>query len=399
MLHALPVPADVGIFSLSDRTEVRVRDPDQVTNQPALDLDTLVDAHVDLTSRRSHYTFAYTPRLTLLGVDSSDFSPSLLNTALVAGEWRTGPTLLAAREQASYGTLVPLAYAAAAPAGQPVPNTQLAPAQSVNYASSNTTVSSTTTLRPWVLGATIGYQVMGGVDRVSRESYPFQQGPFALAQGDYRAGRRDHLVTVASGLEATFARSPTVPNGSDVVLVQGQEQWRRAWTRTFDTMLAAGVAEARSETRVTAPVFTTDPTAEASAEKRFGHGRTHGAISLDLRLAPFVNQLTGQPDQRAQATLQGTVTRRKVTFRATATAAESVDQSSTIASKLVTFQLDARYDQSQALTYEAGFRLLAQSQNFPTNPGGPLDGPYTQSTFNQGVLFVALTFRPIRTHF
>src|SRR5208283_4858254 len=164
MLHALPVPADVGTFTLTDRTEVRARDPDPVTNAAALDLDTAADARATLAGRHSLYTLAYQPRFTILDLNGgSAIAPGFLNGWLASTAWTTGHALIELHESGSYGTYA-FASLSAIPApgspveggtgGQPTPvtNTQLVPGvQTYTILSSNTSASSTLTLRPWLL--------------------------------------------------------------------------------------------------------------------------------------------------------------------------------------------------------------------------------------------------------
>jgi hypothetical protein len=409
MLHALPVPADVGTFTLSDRTEVRVRDPDPTTNQAALDLATLVDARAVMAFRHAVYTLAYMPTLTFVDVNSFALTqPALINNVLASAEWQEGRALIGVRELAGYGlytlasTTFPAAGApvATGPTGLPpaVPNAQLPPSvDSLLYGSSNTSVSSTLALRPWTVAATVGYQLQGGLNSAAQSALPFQQGPYAQGLADLRADRRNHLVTVVNGQDTSFT-SPIV--NTEVLLIQAQEEWRHAWTRTTDTMLAAGASEARTRDGAFAPyAFSTEPTAEASFEQRFGHGQNHGSVGLDVRLAPFVNQLLGLVDERVQGAASASWSRRKLTLRATATAAESTDQSSPIASKLVSAEIDAAYAQSQVVSFDVGAREIAYDQTYPSTTTTGAAGPPQYLSYSQTLVFIAVTLRAVKTTF
>jgi hypothetical protein len=414
MLHALPVSADVGTFTLSERTEVRGRDPDQVTNSAAMDLNFAADAHAVLSSPHHIYTLAYTPSLLLLDVNAT-IAPALLNTLLASGEWRAGHTDIIVSELASYGTKAIASFTgpapgAPAPTGPPLPvaNAQtLPPVQTYLFGSSNTSIASTVTLRPWLLNGTVGYQLSGGADSTAEQTIPFQRGPYAQASADLRAGRHDHLVTLASGLEATFSPPAGDPNpqtpasttgtGTEVLLLQAQQQWKHALTRTTDTMLAAGLYEARSRNGAfEAYQYTTSVVAEGSVEQRIGRGKTRGSILLDLRLAPVVNQLTGFVDERVQGTLQGSWSRRKVTLRALVTASESIDQSTSTASKIFVGEVDALYAQSTALSLDLGVRGVTQDQNYPATVAG---GAITEVPFSQVLVFFGVTVVPVKAHF
>jgi hypothetical protein len=408
MLHALPVAADVGTFTLTDRTEVRVRDPDPVTNQAALDLDTAADARGTLAGAHSLYTLAYQPHFTLLDATSATgIAPGLLNGWLASADWRTGHALISVRESGSYGTYAftslstlpaPGSPVETGTGGQPTPvaNAQLVPGvQTYTLLSSNTSVSSTLTLKPWLVTGVVGYLLGGGADSTSRLTIPFGEGPYATAIADYRAGRRDHFVTLANALQASY-----VPIDTDVVLVEAQEQWRHAWSRDTDTMLAGGVSEARTRDAADAPYeYATNPLAEGELQHRFGRGKNVASIGLDVRVAPVVNQLLGLVDERVQGSLLGSWTRRKLTLRASVTAAESLDQSSPIASKFFSAEVDASYVASESLSFDVGARELSQDQSFAaTSPTGQI-GPATESSFNQGVVFFAVTVRAVKAKF
>ncbi len=408
MLHALPVPADVGTFTLTDRTEARVRDPDPVTNGAAIDLDTAADARATLAGRHSLYTLSYQPHFTVLDLNGGPaIEPGLLNGWLASADWRTGHALISLHETGSYGTYA-FASLSALPTpgsptetgagGQPLPvtNTQLVPGvQTYSILSSNTSASSTLTLRPWLLTGIVGYQLSGGADAQSRLTLPFGQGPYAEAIADLRAARRDHVITQLNALESSF-----VPIDTEVVLLEAQEQWRHAWSHNTDSMLAGGVSEARTRDAAAAPYdYATNPLVEGSLERRFGRGKNHSSIDLDMRVAPVVNQLLGLVDERVQATLGASWTRRKLTLRASASAAESIDQSSPIASKIFTAEVDATYAQSEALSFDVGARALAQDQEYPVTSATGQLGPPTETTFDQGVVFVAVTVRAVKTRF
>jgi hypothetical protein len=422
MLHALPVPADVGTFTLSERTEVRGRDPDQVTGGAAMDLDLSVDARAALASLHHTYTLAYTPRLTFLDLNAVGLQPALLNGLEASAEWRARHVLVNVTEVASYGTRsmaslgtlnAPGTPVQTAPGGQPVPiaNAQLQPTvETFLYASSNTTVSSVLTLKPWVVTASVGYQLSGGANSQAEAYLPFQQGPHGEATADVRASRHDHLVTDVSGLEATFSSPAGLPpigspagtagTGTQALLVQALEEWKHAWSRSTDSMLAAGVYEARTRDAAFDPdVYSTNALAEGSLEQRFGRGKNLGSIVIDFRLAPLVNQLTGLVDERVQGTLVGSWTRRKVSLRGTVTAAESTNQSTAAASKVLTGEIDASYAHSPALSFDVGARVITQDQNTATTLANNTQGPISQTSFGQAIVFVAMTFRAVKATF
>lgn len=437
MFHALPVAAAIdGTFTLTDRTEVRVRDPDPVTNRGALDLDTLGDARLLLEAPHNQYALDYLPRLSLLDVNGAGIQPALVNTALVSAEWHTPRVRVLVTESASYGSLsfeslstipapgspVPpqapgtttgtpaMPGTPATPGGtQPVtgqtstPSTQLVPpVQTLLYESSTTTLSSALRLRPWTLTASIGYQLSGGADASAQATLPFQHGPLAQATADLKVAQRDRLVTIVSASETTFS------TGTDDLLAEAEEQWRHLWTHSTETLVGAGLYEARTRTADNAPFgFDTNPVAEAAIDQHFDSGSNHVEIRLDGRLAPIVNRLTGLVDQRVQGVLEGRWGHRRVSLRAFGTVAESVPQGTTTSNRILTGEVDVSYRASEALSFDVGARALFQEQNSSAQaPGPPAMGPVmagppgiTETTFTQGVVFLAMTVRAVRARF
>lgn len=399
-----------------------------------MDVDLDLDARVALTSSHHVYTLAYTPRLSFLDVNAVGFQPALLNGLLASAEWRTGHATILVSEVGSYGeraiaslgTLTtPGTPVQTPPNGQTAANAQLVPTvEQFLYVSSLTNVSSALTLKHWVLTGMVGYQLSGGADASAQQDLPFQYGPTAEAIADFRATRRDHLITDVSALQATFSAPAGLPSpapttlppkpwplwstaggylpgtGTELALVEEQEKWKHAWTRATDTIVSAGMTEARSRDAAFAPyVFSTYPMVEASFEQRFGRGKAGTSLIIDARLAPLVNQLTGIIDERVQASVTGTWTRRKATLGVSVTAAESTDMSTAYASQLLMGEVDASYAHSPALSFDMGARVLTQEQNTATTLPNDTTGPVTQATFGQAIFFVAVTVRPVKATF
>ena len=425
MLHALPVWAADGTFTLSDRTEVRLREPDPVTNAVALDFDTLFDARATLASRDTLYTLAYLPRVTLLDINGAGIQPALINGGLASAEWHSRRVRIVLTEKASYGELSFESLSALPTPGSPtappsptgaptqLPSTQaVPPTQSVLFESSETTLDSTLLLRRWTVEGKVGYQLSGGATAAAQLELPFQHGPLAEVTADYRAGSRDHFATVAAASDTSFSNSlPGTAAGAvytDDLLGQIEEQWRHKWARLTETMLSAGAYEARIRTIFDGPYASqANPVAEAAIDQHFVRGINRGEVRLDVRLAPIVNRLTGLVDQRIQGTLEGIWSRRRLTFRMFGTAAESVDQGTTTASRLLAGEIDASYRVSPILTLDAGARTIRQVQNEP----GPLPAtmagtatsdqptPIIGTNFSQSVLFFAVTIHAVKAKF
>lgn len=404
MLHALTFVAAAETFTLTDRTETRVRNPDPITNAAALDLTTQPDARLAWEARRDRYTLAYDPTVTLLDVNGIGFKPALLNAGLVGGEWNFPRLRLSLTESAAYGTqtfeslaVLPAPGAAPAPGTtpgqtQPLPSAQPVPAaQSFSYASSDTELASDFRIRKWQLRLQTGFRVSGGTDEPSRLVIPFQHGILAGTQADYRLTGRDHVVSNLGFQQATFS------NGPENVIVSLEERWRHQWTRTLDTGIAAGVYEARTRVTADGPTqYSTNPTGEVELHQQLGRGKNKFDLRADARLAPLVNPLVGQVDQRVQGIVEIDWTHRALTLRAFGMAGESVSQDTPIANSMLSGELDASYRVVPALSLDAGARLLDQRQNVPAATGG---SAFTTVDFSQTVVFVAVTVRAVDARF
>lgn len=412
MLHALPVAADVGTVTITDRTEVRGRTPDPVTNTGAFDVDTTFDARGLLQGRRTAFTLEYVPRFTFLDLNGgTNATAAVQNGFLGLAAWKpTSKVEIDLREQGYYGvsaftSLSALNAPGSTPTmpvgGQPVPTptTQQVPqVQTILTMSSNTSVLTVLQLRPWTVLATVGYQMAGGANDQARLSVPFQQGPLAQATGDYKLDARNHLVTVATGTETRFT-----PIDNEALVLVLEEQWRHHLAKQTDLMLGAGGSYTRATTGPNQPYATTPGgTGEVSIQKGWLHGNKQGVtLSLDVRLSPVVSVLTGIVDERVQTTASASWNVRRFGLRASGAYIESIDQSTYYGVTLVTTELDASYQLTKALTVDVGSRYLSQRTNGTVTvlPGGGLSEVAGQNTFGQTVVFAALTVRFLETHF
>jgi hypothetical protein len=409
MLHVLPLSAAAdGVFTISDRTEARVRAPDPITNAVALDLDTLVDARAVWTPHNATYTLADLPRFTLLDFNGAAIQPALLDGIIAAAEWRLPRVRIRVAETASYGQLSFESLSAIAapgtpeptpsPTGQPPPlaTATLVPktSQSILYGASETSVGSTLLLRPWTVQSRVGYQLTGGVDSAAQQYLPFQEGPFAEATADYELDAHDHAATVVTGSETSFS----APANTEDVLAEIEEQWRHRWARMTETSLGAGWYVARTRAGLDQPdVFASNPVAEAAFDQRYKRGVNLAELRLDVRLAPFINRLTGLVDEQIRAIVEGSWTHRRFKLRAFASGAESVDQGTATSTRYGTAELDAAYKVSEWLTFDGGVRALYQEQNGPALAGST--SPFVESTLSQGVVFLAVTVRALKARF
>jgi hypothetical protein len=228
-LASLSPPGYRGTLAVGDRSEVRVRS--NVSGPAALDLETIPNAVVDLTGRRSSYTIGYGPRLALTDVnlDSSTFV-IMNNGRFSASYWtkRTRWTLtltgsIGRQNIAGLGVTIPLtgvvtpeglaqgAQMGNAPApgptqtGAPPPQPQqanvsvyLPPSYPLYFGSFRGSLSvSQTFSRRWVGSLSGFYQMAGGLDfdPFSQLAYPPSRGGGGDAQATYAISRRDALIS------------------------------------------------------------------------------------------------------------------------------------------------------------------------------------------------------------
>jgi hypothetical protein len=397
-----------GVFTLSDRTETRLRAPDTASNGAsngaALDLDTALDARAVWTKRSTTYTLADSPRFTLGDFNNGPATQAAFSNAVTAAaEWHSLRARVRLSEVANYGQVsfasMPVLSSSAAPPapnpeGQPPPpaTATLVPqtARSFSYVSSETSVATTLQVRPWTLSARVGYQLSGGVDSVSQQALPFEQGPIAQGIADLQlsAPDRDHLRTVANASEASFS------SGTEDLLLGAEEQWRHKWTRRTESLLGVGWNAVRWRSGPVAPyLYGSSPSAQAAFSQHFVRGRDSADLRVDLRLAPIISPLTGLVDEQLRGTVEGRwMHGRRLTLRAVASAGGSIDQSTTTSVKQALAELSAANVASKWLTWEAGVRGLYQQQNSPV--GGGVGG-----TFGQVVVFLAVTWRPVKVRF
>jgi hypothetical protein len=412
MLHVLPlsVAAD-GVFTLSDRTEARARAPDPITNAVALDVDTLMDARAVWKTPHATYTVADLPRFTLLDYNGAAIQAALLDSVVLAAEWRWPRVRLRVNENASYGQLsfesLPVLSTLGTPTPTPTPTGQPAPvqtaaqvpltAQSILYASSDTSVGSTLDVRPWTLIPRAGYLLTGGVNDAAQQILPLAKGPYVEALADDKLDTRNHVQTYVNASETSFS------SGTEDLLLGVEERWRHRWSGKTETMLAGGWYAARTRDAFDAPdVFASDPIAEAEFDHTFLRGVNTADMRLDVRLAPFINRLTGLVDEQIRGTVAAGWGHRKFKLRAFASAAESTQQGTATSARLGLAEIDAAYKFSEALTVDGGFRALYQEQNsLGALPAGAASTdtnlPIVESSLAQGVFFIAVTVRAVKT--
>jgi hypothetical protein len=391
MMIALALAAAMaGEFTLSDRSEVRLRLPGINPPGASLDLETAPEARLVLGSRRVECGLAYTPRLTLWDVNVVGVDPAVLHGGEARAGWHDRRIRLTLDETASYGQMNFAALTpTSGPQGAPQRVDVIPTARVLNYESSTTTLTSRIALPRWVLGSAIGYQLSGGADADARAVLPLQYGPLGELTATRSLSRLDDSITTLSGSESTFSSGP------ELVLVEADEGWRHAWTRTTETRLTLGASEARTRASPAAPhSFETDPVAEADLRQRFLAEEDRVDAQGSVRLGPVVNRLLGIVDERIQGAVGAAWTHGRYEVRASGSAAQSVHASSATAVALVLGEVALSYRLSKYTLLDFGVRGLWQKQAETLQTPGQPD-QIVHATFLQGVAFIGITFRAL----
>ncbi len=393
MLSTLLAAAAVsGALDLSDRTELRLRDPGSLADTVSFDIATAPRAELTLSSRRTTLRLSYVPEVTLWDLNVAPSPPVLMQQASALGEWRHKLGRLSLEQSGSYGdvnyaslTFVP------GPAGAP-PRVDVVPAsQVIHYMSSTSVLSTDLNLRRWRLGLRGGYQVLGGADTEARAILPLQSGPFGEGLADFALSRRADLRTTLSAAELSFS------NGPESVLVTAREGWHHAWSRTTRTELTAGVTEARSrpDDRSTNR-YQTFPVGELALEQSHLTAGDRVVVRVGAGVSPTVNQLYGNVDERVEGTVRATWTHRRLALTAYASAQQSVPTDGDYAVQLLAGELSATYDTGGVVSFDGGVRAIGQRANEPPPPGSGVPG---ESSFVQGIVFLGVTLRAPKLRF
>ena len=389
MLGAFAIAADVGgTLVLSDRTEVRARAPGIKAGQPSIDVETAPEVRLALGSPRVHFRIAYTPRLTNWDLNVDGVRPLLLHAGSAGIEWIDGRTRLSLREDGAYGGMSFTSLTA-------TPGTTTTPTQPrldvipgggiLQYAASTTVLGSRTDLRRWAFVTDVGYQMSGGADAASRAFLPWQRGPLADVAVEYAVTRADRAVTFVSGQDAAFT------TGSEIIVIDATEGWRRRWSAATDSELSVGASEAGIRaTPASSMEYRTYPVAEASLEHRFGMDFDRFLVRGSARLGPVVNRILGLVDERVQGRVEARWSHQPIGFRFVLTAQQSVPASDVTAITLLQGELALLVRLNANVQLDGGVRELAQRQAQLGPAVVPTD-PIVRSTFTQSVVFVGVT--------
>ena len=291
------VLAAAGVLDYGTRSELRLRGGGDI---PVLDVEATPAARLSVRSHTWEVTAGYAPRLTLRQVDLRA-SFEALHGATFAATLRGRRTTLSVQTSGTYGTesFSSLAFRASSPSGSPQPE-RLPETARITYAAlrAGATVSHAASRR-WLLRATFEYLLSGGADEAAREIVPLQLGPHAQFGAEFAPTRKDRFVSALDASQVAFS------TGSEAVVLEASEAWRRALSRRAESTLRVGVAGAMfAAGDADPPSYQAYPVAEAALVYRLPADRVE--MRAAVWIAPVVDRLNGRVDERLQGTLGGT---------------------------------------------------------------------------------------------
>jgi hypothetical protein len=377
-------------LALSDRTEVRVRQPGDVPTEPSLDVSTLPEARLALALPQIRGVVRYDPRLTFWDVNQVGARPTWLDEGSAHLEWHASETATLSLDQdASYGgtSFAGLVFnpvqEGTLPRVDVIPSSQI-----LQFESSSTTLGTHVTVRRWDFRSDVGYQLSGGADDASRVLLPLQRGPVEDAVLTYATSHVDHVATTLSASETTFSSGPRI------VLAEGDETWKHAWSAVTETDVTLGFSGSRDQSGPFASAtHETNPVAEVDLEERVLSREDRVTFRAGARLAPVVNRLLGIVDERIQGTLVSTWIHGPFTVNALGGAQQSVPTDGPNATTLYTGELSLSYAAVADVVFDMGVRGLWQRAAQPLAPdtaAGTTD--VVEASIGQGLVFVGVTF-------
>ncbi len=453
ILGALAWPVLAGpkvTFGVTDRTEVRLREPgDLVPNQAtpakrAADVTLSPGAGLDIEYRRWSIFIGYSPRFTLRDFAGTP-APDLLNTGVFSVAHRWAHLTLTLTERASYGELpvAALAPTAAAspgttgvptvtgtptgtptmpgtPTGTPTPpgmptggtgtggttggtnslQGQPVPFQvkTVNYAASETDLASNAVLNSRsTLGIGVGYLYTGGINPESRQVLPLTSGPNIWASFGYDLKHHNLLTTSARAYELRTKLEPGPDAQTGVVppettvqtdVASVQETWTRQWARRTTTTLGAGIGVAGTKGKAPFPF----PEAIASITHGIRTGPRGATLTLSLSGSEdiLVDRLTGLADVRGVLAANAAWNLKHTTVYATASRSQSLEKANPNAFTLTMGGGGVRQEFARIFALDGGVTVFQQKfEQTPTTTAAV--GAYSGL---QWVAFVAFTVTP-----
>ncbi len=416
-----------GYVDASDRSEIRIRTTQQLTNpgapagtpEPAAQFG--VDAYTEpalrlrLTNRRFEFTFAYLPSLTVTDLEEgSGAQAQILQNGHIGVAWRADRQVtITVAEDGTYGLYnsanvgaVPIGATGAATAGgaaptpgqaptpvagaptpppAPMTGANLTPLQAAPQPKTITLVASHT-------GADVGVQVdrqvnfavrggyftAGGLGDTSQFALPLQYGPAGVATLNYALSRRDFSITSAGASVTQFTSLPCFGLygvGSLTALCRPRDQiaqfsqgFQHAFERKTAFTAQGGIAFVRMRNDDDQPYRAVwFPTALMSVVHR--EGPKGARISeLDLQLVPVINAFSGALANFLQ--LQGLLTEplaHNVLLRVAGGGAQTIPTEGPTAATIVQGGVEVDFAINKQLDLGVGERAYWQRQALGAN--------------------------------
>lgn len=236
-------------------------------------------------------TAGYHPLFTV-----TSLTPAFLHRIQAAVEWRMAAQQRATLDQSlSFGQYDTSQRGGLGSDGTPEPP-ELLPLGIVDYLTSETAVALDGAIAPRLRArAGLGYHASGGLTAAAQAGIPLQHGPRLALELTQASTRRD---TLSGGLKVSVDRFST---GRLASVAEASGAWRTALDRSTGVQLGAGVAAVASALPGQALAPAAVPVVGATLN--YGLPRVH--LSLDARLSPQPDALTGAIYQRAGVGLSG----------------------------------------------------------------------------------------------
>lgn len=237
----------VGVLSVGDRTETRVRGTPGGGESTAVDVETTPDVLLALNGRRSDLFLAYAPRFAYLDIAGPAADPTagkgeaIVHTARIGAGWAASPRLRLTvgatgfyGKQISAGLLAPQTLGPASPLQ---PSAFVAASTTISTAGYRADLGAAYRLSSrWSLNTDVAYIGGKGLDEASRAFLPAYQGPSATVGVSHDLTRHEQLLTRATASTVSGIAGSRYSNASLM------EVWSKAWAEHTSSTIGAGVS-------------------------------------------------------------------------------------------------------------------------------------------------------------
>ena len=391
---AVPLAAPTTVVELGARTEGRFRKPgdldaEQQLREHSWDFDVSARLGAGLVWRRAALGVAYSPRASWNNLNDEP-TTDLVHNGELAGSVRWERVQLSALQLLAYGrrTSSLLTGPGLQGGAQPVlPPTQSVQPQTVHYALSDTSLVSELELsRRSDLELSVGYRIEGGTDEESRQAQPLNRTLRGLGEWTYRLTRLDSLVPSVGVVHVRTDNEIT--DDLETTVLGEQVAWQRRWSTRTTSEIAAGAAQVLSESSDEDQKLY--PAGSASLSHVLLADREAGTLDFGVTVSSsvVVDQFSGLPDQRGQVAFRSSFVKDPIFVNVIANHVESFDRTRVNALRMTSGEASVRYQFSNPLAVESGFRAFQQNVTLAENATLNL-----APTGLQWAVFLALVFR------